>query len=396
MQKVTDYYINGQFQKRVVKDIKKEQDEKLEIGEILTEPTFDDVIYDDYQKEIMELVIQKMKKGTKINLLFSGHQGTGKTLSSKMLSVETSKPFVYLNGNESKQKIKKVLLNAKDGSIVLIDEIHGLRESVAEIIYPAIQDGEIYEDGVRKKLDLIFVATTTEPEKLPKPLLDRFKRIEFDELNGVKLKELLVKRMNEKMADYILNYTHNFRVINDLIETIKLYGELNEKNLVKVFRLRKINLYSGLSELQEEYIDLLKKREKPIGLRLICLYLRKSEDYIKLEVEPDLIRKEMIIITSRGRELNSQFKDYGYEELKKEEERHHPKFTKDEKQQAIKWLNDNPQIKQQFGSMYLELVNFIAEKIKEGIEPDLIDFASFGTDTSIENSYENNKFLEDL
>jgi len=46
--------------------------------------------------------------------------------------------------------------------------------------------------------------------------------------------------------------------------------------------------------------------------------------------------------------------------------------------------------------MYLELVNFIAEKIKEGIEPDLIDFESFGTDTSIEQSYNNNYKFEEL
>ena len=105
----------------------------------------------------------------------------------------------------------------------------------------------------------------------------------------------------------------------------------------------------------------------------------------------------MIAITSRGRELSPEFNDGGYEQLQKVKEE--CKFNKDERARAIKWLNDNPNIKKQFGSMYLELVSFIAEKIKEGIEPDLIDFTSFGTDTSIENSYNNNYkegFLEDL
>ena len=52
--------------------------EVKEIGEIVSSPLFEDVVYDDKQKEFMRLAIAKMKK-EKINLLLSGYAGTGKT-----------------------------------------------------------------------------------------------------------------------------------------------------------------------------------------------------------------------------------------------------------------------------------------------------------------------------
>ncbi len=385
---ITDYYENDLFIKRVERitpDI-----ELVPVGELLSEPKITDMVYEDNVLETIKLLINQIKKKRK-NILQYGSAGTGKTTTAKVFAVETNRPFIYLTGSMAKQKIVSLLLSAKENSIILIDEIHNLPDRVAEIIYPAIQENEVYLDGERKVLkNIMFVGTTTEPEGLPKPLLERFKHIELEELSEDKLREVLVKKgCKEKCAEYILNFTTNFRIINNLLEMIKLYGEINEQNLVKVFRLKKINLYSGLSDLQEKYLEILKKQKK-IGLRNLAIHLRKSEDYIKYEVEVDLIRKGMIVITSRGRELNPEFSEYGYEQLKKEEEKHHSKYSNTERESARKWLKEHPKIKEQFGDMYLELESFIAEKIKEGIEPDMVDFESFGTDTSLENSYENN------
>jgi len=318
---------------------------------------------------------------------------TGKTYSSKMCAVETQKPFVYITGSMGKSRILEMLQNLKPNALVLIDEIHNLSERIGEIIYPAIEYGEIYLDGERKKIDCCFIGTTTEPEKLPKPLLERFMRIEFYEPNDGIVKKILDKmNIPIEVQNFLLNYTSNIRVLKKLIQYIKMYGEVNEMNCAKVFRMMKINLYSGLSNEQDNYIEYLKKVKKA-SLRNLGLILRRSENYLKLDIEPELIKKGIIIITSKGRELAPEFKDVGYEQLQNVKT---TKFKQDDRQRAINWLNDNPEIKEQFSSMYLELVNFIAEKIKEGIEPDTIDFMSFGTDTSIEQSYNNNYKFEEL
>ncbi len=366
------------------------------IGEIIKEPTFSDVVFNPKQEVFMKLILDKLKAGERRNLLFSGMAGTGKTFSSKMIACETGKPFIYLNGAMSKRKIINLMLSAKDNAIILIDEIHNLPEKVSEIIYSAIQDNEVYDDGKRHILNNItFIGTTTEPERLPKPLQDRFMRIEFDEPDEETLNKILKKiGLDDKCIAYLINYTLNIRILKKIIEYVELYGEKNEENLIKVFRLMKINVYTGLSDEQERYIKHLNSTKKA-SLRNLSLVLRRSENYIKLDIEPDLIRKGMVLISSRGRELAPDFKDYSYEELKKESEKKHSNKTSDEINLAHRYLKENPEIKKKFGKRYLELVQFIADKIVGGISLDEIDFLSFGNDVEISESYENN-YLEEL
>lgn len=272
------------------------------IGEILDNPKFKDLVFDEGQKEFMKLAISKMKVEN-INLLLSGFAGTGKTYSSKMIACETNKPFVYLTGSMGKARIVEMLQNLKPNALVLIDEIHNMSERVGEIIYPAIEYGELYIDGERKEVDCCFIGTTTEPEKLPKPLLDRFMRIEFEEPTEEMVQEILDKmKIDRSVQVHLLNYTSNIRVLKKLLQYIEMYGKVNEINCKKIFKIMKINIKTGLSDEQENYLKYLKKVGKS-GLRNIGLILRRSENYIKLDVEPELIKKGLISITSRGREL---------------------------------------------------------------------------------------------
>lgn len=275
------------------------------VGEYLISPKKEDVVLNPLMKETIDLVLNRARLKP-INLLLFGGAGTGKTTIGKMFAVELSRPFVYLNGEMNVEKVREIMLNLKDNSLVLLDEIHNLREKVAEILYPAVQDGEIGDNGKIIYLNnVMFVGTTTEPERLPKPLLDRFKQIELSELGKEELKKVLIKKgCEEKSADILLNYSTNMRILNNLLDMCNLYGSPIEPNIVKVFRLKNINIYSGLSKLQEDYLSILKKSDKPIGLRLLCLKLGKSEDYLKLEVEGELIKKGMILVTSRGRQLS--------------------------------------------------------------------------------------------
>jgi Holliday junction resolvasome RuvABC ATP-dependent DNA helicase subunit len=304
--KVHDYYRNGSFEKQIISytPIEEKKDLIIEpIGEIAHGPYLKDMVYENNVKEAIELILTQIRRGLRLNLLIYGTQGTGKTSTGQMLSVETKRPFIYLTGSMETKKIKHTLLNAKPQSIVLIDEIHNLTEKVANIIYPAIQDNEIYHEGNRVKLnDLMFIGTTTEPEALPRPLLDRFKLIEFEDLSLEKLQELLNhKGCDDKVINHLLNHTSNIRIINNLLDMVKIYGEINEDNLIKVFRLKKINVTSGLSDVQERYLEVLRELEKA-SLRTLSLQLGRSEDYIK-SIETDLIKKKLINVTSKGREL---------------------------------------------------------------------------------------------
>jgi len=369
------------------------KEESLEkVGQLLNYPTFDDVVYNEKQKEFMRLIIQKIKNNEKMNLLFAGYAGTGKTFSAKMISVETKRPFVYLNGFFNQASIKKLILNLKDNAIVCIDEIHNLPEKVAEVLYPAIEENMISDNGEMIYLNnILFIGTTTEPEKMPKPLLDRMFRVDFEEPDEETIKEIL-KKMNveEEAIKHLIIHTTNIRILKKLISYMDLYGGRNINSLVKVFRMMKINLYDGLSEEQRKYIEILKKGRQ--SARSLSLTLKRSEEYLKYEIEPDLIRKQIITITSRGRELKDSLVITDKEIEKAEIAMQKKTFTEDSRTRARRYLMEHPEIKDKFagGGRLFELINFIARKIGEGIEPDLIDFYSFGVDKSITESYRDN------
>lgn len=295
----TEYYENGKFVGS--KDIYNlDNDSSEQIGEILASPHFGDVVYPPEVGEIMSLIMSKLDTEDH-NLLFGGVRGCGKTYSARMVACETGRPFVYMSGNMGKDKIFDILLNLKPRSIVLIDEIHGLRESVAEIIYPCIQDQEIYKDGKRIHLDCMFIATSTEIQKLPPPLLDRFFLIEFEELGEEQLRKIiLAKGCDNSSADALLKFTNNFRVLDGLVKMIKMYGMINLENTRKIFRIKKIDMDTGLSHVQSEYLKILEKGR--LSLRSLSLQLNRSQDYVK-SAETDLIRKGLVSVCSRGREL---------------------------------------------------------------------------------------------
>jgi Holliday junction resolvasome RuvABC ATP-dependent DNA helicase subunit len=363
------------------------------IGEQLTFPKFDDVIYSSKQKEFMGLIINDIKRGINRNLLFKGMAGTGKTFSAKMVAVETQKPYIYINGQMTQKRIFDIVTNLKDNSLVLIDEIHNLPEKVAEILYPAIEYGEISDNGKTIKLNNpLFIGTTTEPEQLPKPLQDRFFAIEFDEPDDEMCKKILEKMNVDKEAiDYLILYTTNIRKLKKLISMLDLFGKRDMESLNKVFRMLKINIYNGLSEEQTKYLDYLKKHKKG-SLRALGLVMRRSEDYIKYEVEEGLLKKGLVVVTSKGRELSPDLQWDSTEELERAEELivKEPKFKEDSREKARRYLEENPSIKEKFGKKYFELISFMAEQVESGNDLDLVDWESFGTDKKIKDSYEDN------
>jgi len=224
--------------------------------------------------------------------------------SAKMIACESKRPMVYIMGNMGRDKIIDMLQRLKPNAIVLVDEIHALREPVAEVIYPAIEYGEIYVEGQLIKIpDVLFIGTTTEPEKLPKPLLARLMRIEFEEPPKELVEAILSKKdYPSELVEPLLKYTTNIRVVNKLIQYMKLYGGYTKENLLKVFKMMKINMETGLSQDQQIYLDYLHKVGKA-SLNTLCLVLRRGQRYVKEEIEEELVKKDLIVFSSRGREL---------------------------------------------------------------------------------------------
>lgn len=301
-------YINLKYQNWIAEALsnwtKKESIESF--GEEIKGLSFDSLIFPEDKKQFLKLIMQQMRIKP-LDLLMFGHPGTGKTYTSKVLACELNKPFIYLNGQMNQKRIVEIILNAKDNALILIDEAHNLPDKVQETIYPAVEYREISDNGELKKVKetVSFILTTTELDEIPKPLQNRLLNIQFDEPD----KELCIKILtNMQLSDDVIinliKYTQNIRKLKHLVKYMDLYGVRSFETLRNVFKMSGIDINSGLSFEQIKYLEYLKSHDKA-SLRALSLYLRRSENYIKTEVEEDLVRKDLIIVSSRGRQVQS-------------------------------------------------------------------------------------------
>jgi len=164
-------------------DIRGEAPEPLDFSTVVMPESWDEYIGQEPLKRQMSVYIsQAIKQGTRLphTLFASGVAGVGKTtaarLTAKMLGVEIIElvpPFnVYTLAQAAEQ------LNDRD--ILFIDEIHGLANNGkkgAEILLKALEDAVIHlpNGEVVYLNDITFIGATTDRDKLPEPVIDRFK-----------------------------------------------------------------------------------------------------------------------------------------------------------------------------------------------------------------------------
>jgi Holliday junction resolvasome RuvABC ATP-dependent DNA helicase subunit len=103
---------------------------------------------------------------------------THNTALARLTAHQIGKGFIELGGNVSDKDAVKALKVMQDGDILFIDEIHRLvasGKSRAEWLLTLLQDGELHmPTGVITAPLITIIAATTDREKLPQTILDRF------------------------------------------------------------------------------------------------------------------------------------------------------------------------------------------------------------------------------
>src|SRR5260370_410423 len=80
------------------------------------------------------------------HLLLSGPPGTGKHAVASIVAEAMGGEFYEISGPASQRPsdiIRPLLANATANNVFLIDEIHALLPNVEEVLYVAIEDGEV-------------------------------------------------------------------------------------------------------------------------------------------------------------------------------------------------------------------------------------------------------------
>jgi holliday junction DNA helicase RuvB len=111
-------------------------------------------------------------------LLASGQPGVGKTALSRLIASNLGAGMVELSGLVTDKDAAAAIKVMQDGDVLFLDEIHRLfanGKARAEWLLTLLQDGELHmPTGVVVAPKITVIAATTDREKLPQTILDRF------------------------------------------------------------------------------------------------------------------------------------------------------------------------------------------------------------------------------
>lgn len=262
------------------------------------------------------------------HLLLAGHAGLGKTTLARIVANElgvtlhsTSGPILQKGGD-----LAALLTNLENRDVLFIDEIHRLSPSVEELLYPAMEDGQLdliigSGPGARSvRIDLApftLVAATTRTGLLTTPLRDRFGipiRLNFYEDNalrqivarGAKILEIAITpdgvseiarraRGTPRIADRLLRRVRDFALVEgkERIDATCADTALARMEVDK----------RGLDELDRHYLRALVEIYEggPVGVETLAALLNEPRDTVEDIIEPYLMQQGLVLRTPRGR-----------------------------------------------------------------------------------------------
>src|SRR3954470_8079041 len=290
------------------------------------------------QRKVAERLEIAVRASKKLNeplghILFDGPPGLGKTPFAPVLPNELG-PSIQMTSGPALSKpadLLPFLTNLDEGSVLFIDEIHRMPRVVEEFIYPAMEDYRIdivLGDGMSARTICMqlkrftLIGATTRSGMLSSPMRDRFKMQEhldyytLDELaqivtiNARKLQTPLTEeaaleiarrsRGTPRVANARLWWARQFatsegdgRITLDVARAALAMAEVDNEGLDKQDR-RYLETLIGVFE------------GGPTGVEALAATMNLPVDTLSDEIEPYLLREQMIVRPPRGRLATTQ------------------------------------------------------------------------------------------
>ena len=251
--------------------------------------------------ETLHYLVDDIETGNNYNLLFRAPSGYGKTYLARRICY-----FIYFKtGNKSTIAFTGDKYKYYSGKrFQLIDEVHLLND--AERIYPAMDSGEH-----------TFMLMSNEYSNLLEPLVNRCYIFNYA---PYEIPELMI------MADKFLS-RDRYSLPQELLQVIVENSRLMPREVINLCKRLKVLFrqrgkpetveemeellfnYTGIRRggftlYDEAYLNFLEENERA-SLNTLATVLQIPRQTILNEVEPFLMRKNLIRIGGRGRTLNT-------------------------------------------------------------------------------------------
>jgi len=285
------------------------------------------------QREVIErlqIAIQaaQQRDETLGHILLDGPPGLGKTTFATVIPAELGVPIEFLSGPALKapKDLVPSLTNSTHRQVLFIDEIHRLPRAVEEYLYTAMEDFRIdlvLGDGLKarthsfKLRPFTLIGATTRAGMLTAPLRDRFpirEHLSFysiDDLTTIVIRnacklEITIDRDAAQRIAYRSRGTprvanNRLRWVRDFAQS-KANGHISLQVVDAALEMAEIDEL-GLDRQDKQYLDILIRvcAGGPTGVETIAATMNTASDTLSDEVEPFLLRSELILRTPRGR-----------------------------------------------------------------------------------------------
>ncbi len=285
------------------------------------------------QREVIEVLRIAIDAATKRDeplghILFDGPPGLGKTTFATCIPREMGVPVQMASGPSLKapKDIIPYLTNLEDRSVLFVDEIHRMPKAVEEYLYTAMEDFRIdivLGEGVSARtLNLqlkpfTLIGATTRAGMLSGPLRDRFQirehlgfytHTELTEIIHRNAKKLNVEIAADAAKEIARRSRGTPRVSNNRLLWVRDYAMSKADGRVSLEIAKLALKMTGIDEIgldrqDRRYLETLIRvfSGGPAGIEALAHTMNVSSDTLVDEVEPFLLRSELIIRSSRGR-----------------------------------------------------------------------------------------------
>jgi Holliday junction DNA helicase RuvB len=296
------------------------------------------------QREVIErlniVVDAARKRGEPLgHILFDGPPGLGKTTFATCLPRELNVPMITASGPAIKapKDLLPFLTNMEERAIFFIDEIHRLPKAVEEYLYTAMEDFRldiVLGDGINARTinmrikPFTLIGATTRAGLLSAPLRDRFttrEHLGFYSLPEVteivcrSAKKLNVNLQQDAALEIARRSRDTPRVANNRLRWVRDFADSKTDGQVTLAVAQAALAMAGIDVLgldkqDRAYLETVIRvfGGGPAGLEAIAHTMNLEPDTLADEVEPYLLRSELLIRTPRGRVATAK----AYEHLK--------------------------------------------------------------------------------